>query len=88
MKFRLGSWAVASSLLSVALIGCEPPVDEKKPDTPTTPTPAPAPADTKPAETPKPADATPAVEPPKDAAKPADAAPAPKDESKKEEAPK
>ena len=34
MKFRLGSWAIAtSSLLSVALIGCNPPIDDagKKP---------------------------------------------------------
>ncbi len=111
MKSRLPILAfAASSVLSVVLIGCNPPIDEKKgdttaptgtgepgaatkpgsPSTSTSTSPAPAPAPTEgmaPAPTPTPAP-SPAVEPPKTDDKPADTAPAPKDEPKKDEAPK
>ena len=89
MKFRLGSLAIASgSLLTFSLVGCNPPVDDagKKPDTPVinpgTTTPS-----TTPTDMPKPGD-TPATPPAVEAPKAADPAPAPKDESKKEETPK
>ncbi len=103
MKIRPSALAFASSFLSVALVGCNPPIDEKKGDTgaptATTTKPAdsipvvtPAPAETKPGDmapapttTPAP---TPAVEAPKVDDKPADATPTPKDEAKKDQAPK
>ncbi len=93
MKFRVGTWVVAaSSLLSAALIGCNPPIDEKKPDAPVvtpgpdatvTPTPAPAP-------TPVPApDSGPgATVAPAPAPAPVPAPDSPKEEAKQADLPK
>ena len=92
MKFRLGTWAVAtaSSFLSVALIGCNPPVDEaKKADAPPATTSGPAPADSSkmpPAAAPTDASATPAPAPAPAPTPPAD--PPKVDEAKPVDAPK
>ena len=83
MTFRQVALAFAAPVLSIALVGCQPPLEEKKDGTtpaPTpnepaaaSPTPAPAPTDAKPAEaTPAP---TPSAEAPKEGAAPAPAEP-------------
>ncbi len=104
MNTRFGTLALAAgSLLSVVLIGCNPPIDEKKTDSGTpapsstktgdpgtmSPAPTPAPSSTK-AGDPGPMSPapTPSTESPKVDDKPADATPAPKEEMKKDEPPK
>lgn len=92
MTFRHAALTLAAPVLSLALVGCQPPLEEKKDGgmapaptagepAPTAPTPAPAPADVKPTEP-----TTPAVEAPKETSAPV-VAPAP-EEPKKEEMPK
>ncbi len=89
MTFRQSVLALAAPVLSIALVGCQPPLEEKKDgamapstggatSTPS-PTPTPAPTDAKPTDT------TPAPTPSAEA--PKDVTPAPT-ESKKEETPK
>jgi hypothetical protein len=94
MKIRLAAWAVAmSSLLSVALVGCDEPANDKVAPAPVAaPKPSP-PRQMLPAEAPKPVDApaTPPAETPKpavDAPKADPAADAPKEETKPADAPK
>ncbi len=96
MKFHPGPWSVAAgALLSFALAGCNPPIDEKA--TPATPVDDGRKANFRggPPGAPKPDEPTPdaakpaePATPTPDAAKPAEPTPTPKDEPKKEEAPK
>ncbi len=92
MTFRQSVLALAAPVLSIALVGCQPPLEEKKEggamapstsgamSTPS-PTPTPAPTDA------KPTDAMPAPAPTPSAEAPKDVTPAPT-EPKKEEMPK